>query len=60
MFESIREFFAFLGVNPFWPGLVAGLSIIYGLIPYEPVAKIKETKDKYDGKKVFIIYKRRK
>lgn len=59
MLESIREFFAFLGVNPFWPGLVAGLSIIYGLIPYEPVAKIKETKDK-DGKKVYIIYKRHK
>lgn len=59
MLESIREFFAFLGVNPFWPGLVAGLTIIYGLIPYEPVAKIKETKDK-DGKKVYIIYKRHK
>lgn len=59
MFESLREFFASLGVHPFWPSLIAGLSIIYGLIPYEPVAKIKETKDK-DGKKVFIIYKKHK
>lgn len=59
MLESIRDFFAFLGVNPIWPGLVAGLSIIYGCIPYEPVAKIKETKDK-NGKKVYIIYKRHK
>lgn len=59
MFESIREFFTSLGVNPLWPSLIAGLSIIYGLFPYEPVAKIKETKDK-DGKKAFIIYKRHK
>lgn len=59
MFESLRNFFEFLGVHPFWPSLVAGLSILYGLFPYEPVAKIKETKDE-NGKKTYIIYKRRK
>lgn len=59
MFESLRNFFEFLGVHPFWPSLVAGLSILYGLIPYEPVAKVKKTKDK-DGKDLYIIYKRHK
>ncbi len=59
MFESLRNFFEFLGVHPFWPSLVAGLSILYGLIPYEPVAKVKKTKDK-DGQDLYIIYKRHK
>lgn len=58
MFEGLREFFAMLDVHPFWPGLVITLSFVQCLIPYRPVAKIKETKDK-DGKKEYVIYKRR-
>lgn len=58
MFESLRNFCAFLGVHPFWPTLVLVLSFVQCLFPYEPVAKIKKTKDK-DGKDIYVIYKSR-
>lgn len=63
MFEFLRNFWDFLGVDPFWPSTVAGLTVLYGLtqglIPYEPVAKIKKTKDK-DGQYCLKIYKKHK
>ena len=56
MFEGIREFFAMLDVHPFWPIMIVILLFVQGLIPYRPVARIKETKDE-NGNKVYVIYK---
>ena len=58
MFDGIRNFFNLLDVDLFWPVLIIALSFVSCLIPYKPVAKIKETKDK-NGDKVYTIYRYR-
>ena len=40
------------------PVLIIALSFVSCLIPYKPVAKIKETKDK-NGDKVYTVYRYR-
>ncbi len=59
MFESIRNFFAFLDVNPFWPALDFALIFIYCAIPpYRPVEKIRRTKDE-NGEDMYIVYRKK-
>lgn len=56
MFESIREFFEFMDVNPMWPAAIIALTFVRCLFPYKPIAKIKEEQDE-EGKKTYTVYK---
>lgn len=53
--EGIKYFFDLLEIKPWWLILIVALSFVSCLLPYEPIGKIKETKDK-DGKKEYIIF----
>ncbi len=54
--EGIKYFFDLLEIKPWWLILIVALSFVSCLLPYEPIGKIKETKDK-DGKKEYIIFR---
>ncbi len=59
MLQGIVDFFNFLGVNPFWPALVTGLSVVLaGVSTKELKYKIEEATDK-EGKKTYKIFKYR-
>ncbi len=58
MFEGIRYFLDLLEVKPFWPIIITLLSFGTCLVPYKPILKIKESKDK-NGNKEYTIFRYR-
>lgn len=59
MLDSIRDFFAIVDVDLGWPVFIIILLFVNCLVPYEPIAKMKKTKDE-DGNIEYTIYKYRK
>lgn len=63
MLEKIREFSYWLGVEPFWVGVLIdsliALGIVKSIYPWTPKWKAKTTKDK-DGNEITTYYHRDK
>jgi len=58
MFEGLQFFFDLFDVSPVWPIVILVGLILLCIVPYKPVYKIKETKDK-DGSTIYKIWKNR-